>query len=203
MKNHLISAWQIVTYPILGFVLRRYFRVKTNLRFKIEKNVAYLFAPNHPSEFDGFVIPYSIPFKEVKKLLPLRFITTKAYMSMPILGHILALFGCITTKKTRKGTVLERATKLLERGETIFIFPGGGLDKDRKGKPIHKGVAVLAKSIKNAKIIPVHIHYRKKRGEKTKITYHAPVTISQKAKNLQGKADWIYEQASAERILLN
>ena len=186
MKNYMVVMWQLLTYFIIGIPLRIIFRVKRYYAFTYTPGKKYIIAANHPARIDPFLISYSLPLKEFVKLLPLRFITADEYMVKPFLRPFLLLYGCFTTKETKKGTVLQRAVKLMERGETVFIFPTGRIERKKSKYQAKVGVAYLNRYVDNSQIIPVHIQY----GKKTNIVFKRGMVS--KEKKLQKSADDIY-----------
>jgi organic radical activating enzyme len=101
------------------------------------------------------------------------------------------LFGCITTKTLKNGTVLERSIKLLNKGETIYIFPSGELERKKKKYTAKVGVAYLIKNVKNSLIVPVKIKYEK---NKISIGHDKVFTFSKFSKDLQPYAEKIYDR---------
>jgi len=190
MKNYIVVIWQIVTYFIIGLPLRLFYRVNRTYDFRYEKGMKYIIAANHPKRIDPFIISYSFPFTDFIKLLPLRFITAEQYMRKIYLVPGLLLYGCITTKKTRQGTTLERASKLMEEGETIFIFPTGKLETKETTTKIKTGVSYLGTHVRNAKIIPVYISYNK--DKTTDVIFKNIHTIENTRKASQEHANNVY-----------
>jgi len=69
-------------------------------------------------------------------------------------------FGGSVSPKNKKS--LELLEELARKGETIFIFPRGELEKRGKISEPKVGAIYLEKKIKNLKIIPVSIQFNKK-----------------------------------------
>ena len=201
MKNIIVIIWQLITYFLIGIPLRIIFKVKCNYQFKYEKGKKYIIAANHPAKTDPFLISYSVPFTDFIKLIPFRFITAEEYMIKPLFRPFLLLYGCITTKKISKGTVLERSIKLLNKGETIFIFPSGKLERQHKKYDPKIGVAHLEKHVHNAKIIPVKIEYKNKPTSRVKIEFKKSAQIKNNSQDLQKSANEIYNQILAPEMI--
>jgi 1-acyl-sn-glycerol-3-phosphate acyltransferase len=159
------------------------------MNFKFEHGKKYIIAANHPSRADPFLVCYSFPFKTFVKLIPFRFITADEYLRIPIVGQILLLYGCIPTKKTNKGKVLDRATQLLNKGETIFIFPKGELYKENKIQKPKVGVIYMEREVKSSKIIPVQISMPKGIFKKTTLHYKEAIGNHSHPEDLQPLAD--------------
>ena len=87
---------------------------------KFSKKHSYIFLSNHPSKYDPFLIGAYLPFSQLYKLLPLRFITTQDYMNKMRYKFVLSLCGCVSTEKKSGISVLEKSKKLLKEKNTIF-----------------------------------------------------------------------------------
>lgn len=190
MKNPLITVWQFVTYFIIGIPLRIIFNVHRTVDFKFEKGKKYIIASNHPSRADPFLICYSLPLKTFVKLIPFRFITAYEYLKIPLIGQILSLYGCISTKKVKDIKVLDRAINLSQKGETLFVFPKGELQKDNKDQKPKVGVVYLEREIEEGHIIPVNISITSKGiFKKTRIYYKKSIRHKSYPEDLQPLAD--------------
>jgi len=152
-------AWQLISYFVIGLPLRIIFKIKLNTEYIINKNKCYIIVANHSKKIDPFLISYSIPLKDSIKLIPIRFITAEKYMKNVFLRPFLLLQGCISTKQKHGKSVLEKSILLLNKGETIFIFPSGKLEKENKKYKIKVGANYLEREVKNSLILPVKIAY--------------------------------------------
>lgn len=88
---------------------------------------------NHLSFFD---IP--ILFAAVGK--PFRFAADDSVFRTPLFGLYLHLAGCIRVSRTSLRAplaVVERITAALVRGDSVLVFPEGGIN--RSGRPLHLG----------------------------------------------------------------
>lgn len=209
MKNIIVTSWQIITYFLVGAPLRLLFRVKRSINFKIEKGKKYIIAANHPARIDPFLISYSLPFKEFIKLVPLRFITADEYLTNPLLRYFLLLYGCFTTKKQKNKTVLELSIELLERGETVFIFPSGRLEQNEYKIEPKIGVAYLEREVKDSLILPVKISYNERfrfinlltRKIEVQIEFKESFRHTEFPKDLQLLADNVYHRITKKEII--
>lgn len=159
MKKIIVIIWQFLTYFLVGIPLGLIFRVKPNVNFQLQKNKSYIISSNHPKKIDPFLISYSIPLKYFIRLIPLRFITAEKYMKNIFLRPFLLLYGCISTKQEDGKSVLEKSKALLNKGETIFIFPSGKLEQENKRYKAKVGANYLEREVKNSLILPVKIDY--------------------------------------------
>ena len=179
-----------MTYFIVGLPLRVAFGVRRNVEFKFMTGKKYIIAANHPSRADPFLICYSLPLRTFLKLIPFRFITADEYMKIPAVGQVLLIYGCISTRDVKDVKVLDRAIQLSNKGETIFIFPRGEIEKSSKVQKPKVGVVYLEREIKDCHVIPVHITIISKGIiKKTQINYKKAVRHSSYPDDLQSLAE--------------
>ncbi len=190
MKNIIVMFWQFLTYFLIGIPLKIIFQVNTNIDFKLEKNKTHIIIANHPKKIDPFLISYSIPLKNFIKLIPLRFITAEKYMKNILLKPFLLLYGCISTKQNDGKSVLEKSKLLLNKGETIFIFPSGKLEQENKKYKVKVGANYLNREVKNSLIFPVNIAYN---NPHVNIGFKKPFRHSSFPEDLQPLADETYD----------
>lgn len=150
-----------MTYFFVGLPIRLIYRIRRKVDLKVKKGEVYIFAANHPSRVDPFLACYALPFKDFVKLIPFRLITADKYLKIPIVGQLLLLYGCISTKKVNGKSVLDKSKELMKKGETIFIFPNGKLERGDILEPPKVGFVYLEREINNSCIIPVKIDIKK------------------------------------------
>ncbi|OHE39873.1 MAG: hypothetical protein A3K40_07560 [Syntrophobacterales bacterium RIFOXYC2_FULL_60_23] len=113
---------------------------------------AYVFAANHRSNFDIFVLV---------AVLPGRFlwVAKKSLFHIPVLGQALSRMGSISVDRDNLRSAvqsLDRATAIVKRGVSLLIFPEGTRATTRELLPFKKGVFIMA--IKAGQpIVPVSI----------------------------------------------
>jgi 1-acyl-sn-glycerol-3-phosphate acyltransferase len=113
---------------------------------------AYVFAANHRSNFDIFVLV---------SVLPGRFlwVAKKSLFQIPILGQALSRMGSISVDRDNLRSAVQslvRATATVKRGVSLIIFPEGTRATTRELLPFKKGVFIMA--IKAGQpIVPVSI----------------------------------------------
>jgi len=169
---------------LIGLPLRIIYKTKSNYNFEYEKGNSYIIASNHPSKIDPFLVCYNFPFKDFIRLIPFRFVTADKFLH-GFNKYFLLLYGCFSTKEIRGKKILERAKEYLHRGETVYIFPTGRIEKSIKYKP-KVGTIYLQRDIKNCKIIPINLTF-KENG--VKISYKQSLRYNQFHKDLQPLAD--------------
>ena len=189
MRNIIIYIWQLVSYFLIGFPLRIIYKTKSIYNFKYENGQSYVIASNHPSKIDPFLVCYNFPFKDFIRLIPFRFVTADKFLR-GFNRYFLLLYGCFSTKEIKGKKVLERAKHYLKRGETVYIFPTGRIEKSVKYKP-KVGAIYLQRDISNCKIIPVNLKYQSKG---VKITYKNEMRYNQFHKDLQPLANDLMEK---------
>lgn len=162
MKNVIVVLWQVVTYFLVGIPLRIIFRVKRSGKVTVKRGKSYIIAANHPTRIDPFLVSYALPFREFLKIVPLRFITAEKYMKNPFMRYFLMLYGSISTEPKKGEPVLKRAKELLSKGETIFIFPSGRLERGNHPLELKVGVTYLEREVKRSVILPVKISFTEK-----------------------------------------
>jgi len=159
MKNSFVKIFLITTHILIALPIRLIFNVKSNSsELKILKGRKYIIASNHPTKIDPFIILASIPLNKYIKLVPIRFVTSEDYLSKWYYKPLLLSWGCVsnTTKNGKKP--LDLLKDHLDKGETIFIFPKGELEKRGKNASPNVGVVYLEREVKNSYIIPVKVY---------------------------------------------
>ena len=185
MKNPIIFTWQLISYFLIGIPLRLIFKIKTNVNFKINKDNTYILVSNHKQKIDPFLITYTLPLNVILKLIPFRFITTEKYFNNTLYKPILLLYGCIPANKK----VLKKSIILLNKKETLFIFPTGGLAENEYLKP-KVGMIYLEQNVPSSRIIPINISYISKYD--ISINYLHSQRHDSYPKNLQPLANNLY-----------
>ncbi len=121
---------QILSIPYEFFIIS-YFFIKINRPKNFVLPSGVLLISNHQSRLDPFIITYCTGFKNLRKILPMRFPVTPEYMKRPILGKLIKLIGGYNIGDTP----LERMRKLLytrdilNRKSNVLIFPEGKISK--------------------------------------------------------------------------
>ena len=128
---------------------------------EVKANV--IFAMNHSSEIDPFMIPASLPI--TSRFLPL-FYATKGKDFYSNSGWRKYMFGGIFINLWGGHTVVSGAhdykvslknhMKLANAGESFVVFPEGGITRDGNLRPAHGGLAFLADYAK-IPIVPVAV----------------------------------------------
>jgi long-chain acyl-CoA synthetase len=142
---------------IIKPILKLYFKLYNNLEIKGIENIQnqpVIFAPNHQSYLDGFLIVASLPNHILKKTY---FLAEETYFNTSFRRWIAKNFNIITVNvnKDLKGSLIKSAYAL-ENGKNVVIFPEGARTRDGKLLPFKKGFSILSKEL-NIPVIPVVI----------------------------------------------
>jgi 1-acyl-sn-glycerol-3-phosphate acyltransferase len=113
---------------------------------------AYVYAANHRSNFDIFVLV---------SVLPGRFlwVAKKSLFQVPVLGLALSRMGSISVDRNNLRSAvqsLDRATAIVKSGVSMTIFPEGTRAMTRELLPFKKGVFIMAIKAEQP-IVPVSI----------------------------------------------
>ncbi len=173
MKNYFIYFNQILI-TIYSHIWMKFYNLEViSENFIINKGKKYILVANHFSKKDPFIITPFLPWNARFVIIPYRFLVTKDYMKGVLMRIFLYLCGCFFNMAGKE--TLKTAQGFLNRGETIFIFPEGKMNKTGKfDKSIKLGVGAvyLERNNPDLYLIPVKIEYLGKR--KIKLTYKKP-----------------------------
>ena len=101
---------------------------------------AYVYAANHRSNFDIFVLIAVLPGKFL-------WVAKKSLFTIPLFGQALTRMGYIPVDRANRQQAirsLERATTLLKAGRSMIIFPEGTRGTTPELLPFKKGVFIMA-----------------------------------------------------------
>lgn len=110
-----------------------------------------ILAPNHQSWLDPYLVQVAAyPHR-------LTFLMTELYFEIPWLKPYFVATGARPIREGRPSVEgLRAALEALEAGETVCIFPEGGITKDGALQPGRRGVARLAR-LSRAPVVPVGV----------------------------------------------
>ncbi len=162
------TVFQYILYPFTLLVCRMEVRGKENLK-DFKKSV--VFAANHTSILDTFVILYSLPLRIRRKVVVLMSIEYHFkhffYHSGPwwrraaeAMGFYLLVNLFINASPLSRThgfrQVLENTGGLLDRGWSVLIYPEGRVTTDGSIKRFEFGIGVIALDMK-VPVIPVRV----------------------------------------------
>ena len=144
-----------ITY--LKPILKTFFKIYNKLQVEGLENIKekpVIFAPNHQSYLDGFLLIASLP-KDVLK--DTYFLAEETYFQSKFRKFIAKNFNIIPVNinKNLKESLIKSAT-VLKNGKNLVIFPEGARTRDGSLLPFKKGFAILSKEL-NIPVIPTVI----------------------------------------------
>jgi len=113
---------------------------------------AYVYAANHRSNFDIFVLISLLPGKFL-------WVAKKSLFMIPLFGQALTRMGYISVDRANRQQAirsLERATALVKAGHSMIIFPEGTRGTTPELLPFKKGVFIMALKAEQP-LVPVAI----------------------------------------------
>ena len=119
---------------------------------KLEKNRPYIFAANHQSQFDIFVVQGYLD-------MDIRFLAKKELFDIPIFGPAMRKSGYIAVDRSHGRQAirsLEEAARKIAEGTSVVIFPEGTRSPDGNLLPFKAGGMLLALKA-GVPIVPVAI----------------------------------------------
>ncbi|MBM3707702.1 MAG: AMP-binding protein [Actinobacteria bacterium] len=162
------AAFQYFLYPFISmlYILKVYGR--ENLK---GLKGPVVFAANHISNLDTFVVLYSMPLKvryRVTALMSIEhhfqnFFYRKGLLIRRVIEAIgfyllvnLAVNACPLSRTHGFKQVLENVGKLIDRGWSVLIFPEGGVTLDGSIRKFESGIGIIALDMK-VPVVPVKI----------------------------------------------
>lgn len=117
---------------------------------RIPRTGRLLFAVNHVSAIDPFIVGCRVP-------RVLFFMAKKELFEHPLLAPVVRFFNCIPIDRAEFSlSSMRRIESLLQQNEAVLLFPEGTRTKTGKLLPLKYGVAMIA-ARNQADIMPVYI----------------------------------------------
>jgi 1-acyl-sn-glycerol-3-phosphate acyltransferase len=118
----------------------------------IPAGTAVIFAPNHQSYLDIFIL---------LKILPasFKFVIMRKLFKIPVIGHHIKQAGFISLdRKDRKRSVetIHRVIDLLKKNESFIIFPEGRLTRDGTIGEFGRGTSIIIQRSRTP-VVPILI----------------------------------------------
>ena len=170
MPKWIVKLCQIIVYPLVYIPFRILYKNELSLKIKFNRDEKYIFVPNHPARIDPLLMFYIIPFKDLIKILPIRFMTGEKYMRNKISFFFLGLMGCYKIDKE----AVKNSERLLRDRNNLCIFLQGKIEDSRESSP-KVGALRIERAVKDSYIVPVKIKYS---GDKFR--KRAEITFKQK-----------------------
>lgn len=142
-----IAAWW-------GRTLLRFGRIPVQVEGleHLKPGQAYVYAANHRSNFDIFVLIANLPGRFL-------FVAKKSLFQIPIFGLTLTRMGSISVDRSNLQSAIQslnKATAIVKSGVSMIIFPEGTRATSRELLPFKKGVFIMALKA-GQPIVPVSI----------------------------------------------
>ncbi len=126
-------------------------KLEVHGRENLEPNRPAIYAANHQSAFDIFVLLAVLP--------PVKFLAKIELFAIPLFGTALARAGSLPVDRSNRQAAvksIDRAAQAVREGSSIIIFPEGTRSPTKEMLPFKKGGFVLA--IKSGQpIVPISI----------------------------------------------
>ncbi len=155
-KSEKTALWRFlagIVIPLLN-ILGRYEIVGSG---RIPKTGAFILAPNHVTNIDPLVSAYVLWRSE---RVP-RFLAKASLFKVPVLGAILRATGQIPVERAgvqREGDPLNAASRLVDEGLAVIIYPEGTLTRDPDEWPMRGKFGAVRLALEHdIEIIPVGI----------------------------------------------
>jgi len=176
---------QTAIWPIMWVVLRVFGKItilgKEHIHWHIHGAIV---APNHASQFDPILIPATLnPFSN---LMPMFYLARERAF-YEVTGLVQYIYGGLFFKiwgayPVHVGTrdyeyALKSHIEILDRGQSVCIFPEGGKTKDGKIGEGKSGVAYLAWRT-GRPVLPVAIHGHHKMGPQDFFSRRRSIVVS-------------------------
>ena len=119
----------------------------------IDPEKAFIYMPNHQSNFDIPVLLGCLPIQ-------FRWLAKAEVFKTPILGRSMKVSGYISIDRSNRESAIEslnQVTETIQKGISVVIFPEGTRSKDGKLKSFKKGGFVIAVD-SGIPIVPVIIY---------------------------------------------
>lgn len=154
----LVYIVQVANYCCIGLPLRWWLRIRRlGWCGPKEMNRSYVLASNHPSRFDPFVVTYSFKIGTALSVFPIRFVTAEKYLEKWLWKVLLIPLGSVSIRPRSGKKVTSILSTMLDVGQTVYIVPGGGLEKQGHIVDPKVGVVYLERRVQKAMIIPVKV----------------------------------------------
>lgn len=153
------SVVQITLYFILYIPVKLLFKPKITFQFDqnyLKKGV--IFACNHQSRLDLFLLFGAIPPDKFINLIPIKGLVAEKYMNTWWKKILLGGFGTYPLKKGIKESsgALLFVLDLIDKRNTILLFPEGKVLRKNEMVKANPGLGYLALK-RNIKIIPTYL----------------------------------------------
>jgi 1-acyl-sn-glycerol-3-phosphate acyltransferase len=119
-----------------------------------------LLVANHSSYVDAFLLAL-LPFPVLRQAVPVYYPTTSLFMSRWYYRWLLVPVGAYTMHRWHSSLeqYLDQTLTHLQAGNTVLLFPEGGLVRNAERLPGKPGVGLLCERVKDLNLVPIHIEF--------------------------------------------
>ena len=122
----------------------------------------YVIASNHQTYLDPWMVLSRLPMRQWKIIGLPRAMVANRFFDRPVMGNYLRSMGSFPAREhPRDPYGIDYADRMLDRGQSIVIFPEGKITLHRQN-PAYRGVAILAER-SDVRIIPMHLEWARPR----------------------------------------
>jgi len=155
-------TWQRFFMDIGRFVLIFYYMILPMKVYGVDKQKyrkklrgGALILANHTSYSDPFYVGRAFAYRRM------YFMAADVVLKNRFIGILLKGMGCIPiNRETYDIRAIKRIISLAKEGQTIAIFPQGGVHRDNSIQEIKNGAALIAVQA-GVPLVPMYIHKRK------------------------------------------
>lgn len=125
-------------WSLLAIYCRVFFMVGRDRTRRVPRTGAVLVAANHTNVLDPLLLM-------VAAGRPLGFIIAKEYYTLPVVGRLIRMVGCVPVDRANPAaSSMMRAVKRLREGGALGIFPEGRFNTYEESIEPHEGVGLIA-----------------------------------------------------------
>ncbi|MDO4628832.1 MAG: MFS transporter [Planctomycetia bacterium] len=134
---------------------RVFYRVEIEGAENLPKEGPYVLASNHVSYLDGMLMYFMLPFGRKRKP---RIIFWSAFGKPPILHQLSIAYRGIPIEPGKQSVrAIREASRALEDGEIVGIFPEGGITRHGTLMPFKPGIEHMLRGRENVLVVPMYI----------------------------------------------
>ncbi|MGH8874704.1 MAG: lysophospholipid acyltransferase family protein [Acidimicrobiia bacterium] len=128
--------------------------LKVRGREHVEPGRSYVVVANHLSNLDIMACLLAVP-------LPIRFLAKKELFRVPLLAPAMRAVGVVEVDRVARAAIHQQvnvqARQVVERGQSLIIYPEGTRSRDGTLRPFKKGAFTMAVAAQMP-VLPVTIH---------------------------------------------
>ena len=129
--NVFVIIMQILAYGVYKVWNMILWHNTSWIRLWVPRNIKKILIANHISYYDPFVILWSLTWSDFVDLLPVRIMVKPSILKWKywwFLAYLFWWYSSAILDTNWKNTTLKKTKTFLDRGESVFLFPEGGID---------------------------------------------------------------------------